>query len=125
MGKKDSTTDQIISSKAKKAQVAQEKAVEEITQDAQNFKECLNVVAATKEGQYILSRLKDRCGQDRSSIEQLSDGTFVTTVTDYNEGRRSIWLFVNNFLNMKNKINVMKLDRSKICKSKKKIQDGK
>ena len=120
---KKSTSHQIISKGSKKVSKEVEKKLQEVAEDAQNFKECLNIVASTKEGQYVLSRLIDRCGQNKCSLEQLKDGSFDSIVTDFNEGRRSVWLFINSFLSMKNKINIMKMDRSKICKTKRKIQD--
>ncbi len=117
-----STTQDMIDRRLQKIEKQNLKKQQQIALDNATFQECLNIVASTKEGQYVLNRLMDRCGQNRSSFEQLNDGTFDKIITEYNEGRRSVWLFMHKYLSIKNLKIILFLDRSKLCQQKKTIK---
>lgn len=90
--------------------------------DNEVFKECLNIVAGTQEGQYVLNRLMDNCGMLRSSVVPNADG-IKEEVVHYKEGRRSIWLFeLHKYLSVKNLKTILFLNRRKICQNKKPIK---
>ena len=113
-----STTQRIIG-KGKKQIEKQESTVK---LDNDTFRESLNVVAGTPEGQYVLNRLLDNCGVFRSSVVPNVEG-IKEEVVHYKEGRRSVWLFeLHNYLSVKNLKNILFLDRRKICQSKKPIK---
>ena len=86
--------------------------------DADNiiFKECLNIVAGTKEGQFVLNRLMDKCGFLRLSVNPPNKDGADDTVIQYNEGRRSIWLYdLYKYLNVKNLKTILFLNRRLLC----------
>ena len=90
--------------------------------DNEIFNECLNIVAGTQEGQYVLNRLMDNCGMLRSSVVPNADG-IKEEVVHYKEGRRSVWLFeLYKYLSVKNLKNILFLDRRKLCQNKKQIK---
>ncbi len=114
--KRTSTTKAII-------EKGTEKVKNIVKADEEIFKECLNIIASTKEGHYVFNRLLERCGQLKSSVILLQSGVDEGT-TEYREGRRSIWLHdIFRYLNRKNLTNILFLERKKICASKKKIQE--
>lgn len=95
-----------------------------IQEDDENFKRCLNVVAGTKEGQYVLNRLLEKCGQLKSSVIQLQDGSTDEGTIQYREGRRSIWIYdLYRFFSPKNLKLILFFDRRKICSQKQKVQE--
>ena len=113
------TTAQNILNKGKK-QVEKQESIVKLDNDT--FRESLNIVAGTQEGQYVLNRLMDNCGLLRSSVVPNVDG-IKEEVVHYKEGRRSVWLFeLHNYLSVKNLKNILFLDRRKICQSKKPIK---
>jgi len=113
------TTAQNIINKGKK-QVEKQESVVKLDNDT--FRESLNVVAGTQEGQYVLNRLMDNCGLLRSSVIPNVEG-IKEEVVHYKEGRRSVWLFeLHNYLSVKNLKNILFLDRRKICQNKKLIR---
>lgn len=115
--KKKSTTDKII-----KKGTDEVKSI--VVADNNNFKECLNIVANTKEGKYVLNRLMENCGFLKSSVVQIQDGTVDENTVQYREGRRSIWIYeLYRFLNKTNLKEILFFDRRKLCKIKKKIQE--
>ena len=90
--------------------------------DNDTFRESLNIVAGTQEGQYVLNRLMDNCGLLRSSVIPNTEG-IREEVVHYKEGRRSVWLFeLHNYLSVKNLKNILFLDRRKICQSKMEVK---
>ncbi len=106
----------------KKLQKEAEKKQSVVLLDNAVFEECLNVVANTKEGQYVLNRLMDNCGLLRSSVTPSTDGV-KEEVVNYKEGRRSIWLYeLHRYLSVKNLKIILFLDRSKLCSAKKTIK---
>ena len=114
-----STTAQNIINKGKK-QVEKQESISKLDNDT--FRESLNIVAGTQEGQYVLNRLMDNCGLLRSSVIPNVDGV-KEEVVHYKEGRRSVWLFeLHKYLSVKNLKNILFLDRRKICQSKKPIK---
>ena len=96
-----------------------EKSVFEIDDD--NFKECINVIANTKDGLYVLNRLMESCGFMRSSLhlDQLQKTDLEGTI--YNEGRRSIWVSaIWPALNTTSQIKILKFDRRTLCQQEQK-----
>ena len=88
--------------------------------DNDNFKHSLNVVAGTKEGQYVLNRLMDNCGFLRSSVILCQDGTIDEGTVEYREGRRSVWVReICKYLSEVNMKKVLFLKRKKLCQTKK------
>ena len=112
------TTERIIN-KGKK-QIEKQESISQL--DNETFKECLNIIAGTEEGRYVLNRLMDNCGMLRSSVIPNVDG-IKEEVVHYKEGRRSIWLFeLHKYLSVKNLKIILFLDRRKICQNKKTVQ---
>lgn len=92
--------------------------------DNENFKQCLNQIAGTKEGQYVLNRLLTNCGQNRSSVIQNEDGSTDKGSIEYREGRRSIWIYeLCKYLSDSNLKKILFINRRRICQAKKKIQE--
>jgi len=77
------------------------------TQEAE-FREHLNKVAGTEEGQYVLTRLMGMCGFLQSSILMGKDGKIDHNAVQYNEGRRSVYLDIRRRLNVKSKLKIEK-----------------
>ena len=113
------TTAQKIINRGKK-QVEKQESIVKLDNDT--FRESLNIVAGTQEGQYVLNRLMDNCGLLRSSVIPNTEGV-KEEVVHYKEGRRSVWLFeLHNYLSVKNLKNILFLDRRKLCQSKSKVE---
>ncbi len=113
------STTQVIIGRGKK-QIEKQESIVKLDNDT--FRESLNIVAGTQEGQYVLNRLMDNCGLLRSSVIPNVEG-IKEEVVHYKEGRRSVWLFeLHNYLSVKNLKNILFLDRRKLCQNKKPIK---
>ena len=113
------TTAQSILDRGKK-QIEKQESIVKLDNDT--FRESLNIVAGTQEGQYVLNRLMDNCGLLRSSVVPNTDG-IKEEIVHYKEGRRSVWLFeLHNYLSVKNLKNILFLDRRKICQNKRSVK---
>ena len=113
------TTAENIINRGKK-QIEKQDSIVKLDNDT--FRESLNIVAGTQEGQYILNRLMDNCGLLRSSVVPNADG-LKEEVVHYKEGRRSVWLYeLHNYLSVKNLKNILFLDRRKLCESKQTVK---
>ncbi len=107
--KKKSTTKAIID-------IGEKKVSKVVNADNEIFKECLNIVAGTKEGQYVLNRLMEKCGHLKSSVIQNPDGSTDEGTIEYREGRRSIWIYdLYKYLNIKSLKTILFLNRRLIC----------
>ena len=114
------TTTQKIIDRGKK-QV--EKKESTVKLDNDTFREILNVVAGTHEGQYVLNRLMDNCGGLRSPFVQTQDGKLDHGTSEYKGGKQAVWLYeLRRHLSVKNLKIILFLDRSKICQSKRKVK---
>lgn len=112
-----STTDRIIKR-------GKEKIENAVFADNKNFEECLNIVASTKEGQYVLSRLMDKCGFLRSAFVQTPDGILDSGTNEYRGGRQSIWIYeLYRYLSVSNLKKILFLNRRRICQQERKIQE--
>ncbi len=112
-----STAEQIVE-KGKKKQI------DVVNSDNKNFIECINVLANTKEGQYVFNRLMEVCGHLKSSVSQGSTGIVDEGTVQYKEGRRSVFLYdIYKYLNVTNLKKVLFFDRRKLCSQKRKLQD--
>lgn len=67
------------------------------------FRERLNKLAGTDDGQYVLTRIMGMCGFQQSSVTVGSDGKIDLQAVQYNEGRRSVYLDIRKRLNVKSK----------------------
>ena len=113
------TTQRIIS-KGKK-QVEKQESVVKLDNDT--FRESLNIVAGTPEGQYVLNRLMDNCGGIRSPFVQTQDGKLDTGTSEYRGGKQAVWLYeLRKYLSVKNLKIILFLDRRKLCQSKKEVK---
>ena len=91
--------------------------------DNDTFKESLNIVAGTPEGQYVLNRLMDSCGGLRSPFVQTQDGKLDKGTSEYKGGKQAVWLYeLRKYLSVKNLKIILFLDRRKLCQSKKPIK---
>ena len=66
--------------------------------EAAKFKERLNKVAATDDGQYVLNKLMGMCGFALTSVHVREDGSVDTEAISYNEGRRAVWLDMRRYI---------------------------
>ena len=113
-----------MSTAEKLVEAGNKKAAAAVNQDNKLFSECLNVVANTKEGQYVLNRLLETCGQFRSSVVSNTDGVTDEGSVQYREGRRSVWIYdIYKYVSVANLKKIMFFNRRKLCLQKKKIQD--
>ncbi len=114
------TTAERIIAKGKK-QLEKQETIVKLDNDV--FKECLNIVAGTQEGQYILNRLMDNCGGLRSPFVQTQDGKLDQGTSEYRGGKQAVWLYeLRKYLSVKNLKIILFLDRRKICQNKKSIK---
>ena len=114
-----STTQRIID--RGKKQIEKKKSITEL--DNETFKDCLNIVAHTQEGQYVLNRLMDNCGGLRSPFVQTKDGKLDTGTSEYRGGKQAVWLYeLRKHLSVKNLKIILFLDRSKLCQNRKPIK---
>jgi len=113
------TTEKIIN-KGKK-QIEKRESIAKL--DTDTFIECLNIVAGTQEGQYVLNRLMENCGGLRSPFVQAQDGKLDKGTSEYRGGKQAIWLYeLRKHLSVKNLKIILFLDRSKLCQNKKPIK---
>ena len=114
------TTTQRIIDRGKK-QVEKQESIVKLDNDI--FRESLNIVAGTQEGQYVLNKLMDVCGGVRSPFVQTQDGKLDTGTSEYRGGKQAVWLYeLRKHLSVKNLKNILFLDRRKICQNKKPIK---
>ena len=114
-----STTQKIID--RGKKQVEKQDSIVKLDNDV--FRESLNIVAGTQEGQYVLNRLMDVCGGVRSPFVQTQDGKLDTGTSEYRGGKQAIWLYeLRKHLSVKNLKIILFLDRRKLCQSKKEVK---
>lgn len=114
------TTTQRIIDRGKK-QVEKQESI--IKLDNDTFKESLNIVAGTQEGQYVLNRLMDVCGGIKSPFVQAQDGKLDSGTSEYRGGKQAIWLYeLRKYLLVKNLKIILFLDRRKLCQDKKPIK---
>ena len=113
------TTERIIN--RGKKQLEKQESIVKLDNDV--FKECLNIVAGTQEGQYVLHRLMDNCGGLRSPFVQTQDGKLDHGTSEYRGGKQAIWLYeLRKYLSVKNLKIILFLDRRKICQNKKTVK---
>ena len=114
------TTAERIINKGKK-QIEKQESVAKLDNDT--FMESLNIVAGTKEGQYVLNRLMDNCGGLRSPFVQAQDGKLDIGTSEYRGGKQAVWLYeLRKYLSVKNLKIILFLDRRKLCQNKKAIK---
>lgn len=93
-------------------------------EDVKNFRECLNVIAGSKEGQYVLSRLMDRCSGKKSVLILDANRDIDNNVLMVNLGKQAVWFDeIMQHLSVPNLKKVMFFDRRKLCQSKRLIQN--
>lgn len=86
--------------------------------DNKIFSECLNFLAESQEGRYVLNRLMARCGTFKPSVMANKDGITDRGAIEYNEGRRSVWVSeIHNFLTPNNLKEVMFFNRRQKCQT--------
>ncbi len=114
------TTTQRIIDRGKKQVEKQESIVK---MDNDTFRESLNIVAGTQEGQYVLNRLMDVCSGIRSPFVQTQDGKLDQGTSEYRGGKQAVWLYeLRKHLSVKNLKNILFLDRRKICQAKREVK---
>lgn len=117
MAKRKSTAEKLVKK-------GEEKVESAVVNDNQNFEECINIIAKTKEGLYVLNRLMERSGFLISSVKGLKDGSTDEGAIQFNEGRRSVYLNeIRRFLSNANLKKIEFFDRSVLCKRKRTIQE--
>lgn len=79
---------------------------EEIKREAEELIAAFNQVANTDAGIRVLKWLLLKTGYHMLSVDWDSDKRIVAENTSYNEGRRSIWIQLREFLNYESKIKV-------------------
>lgn len=93
-------------------------------EDNKNFRECLNIIAGSKEGQYVLSRLMDRCSGKKSVLVLDANRDIDNNVLMVNLGKQAVWFDeIMQHLSVTNLKKIMFFDRRKLCLNKRPIQN--
>jgi hypothetical protein len=108
----------------KLVETGNKKVIQVISEDNKNFRECLNIVAGTKEGRYILSRLMERCSGNRSVLVLDANRDIDDNVLMVNLGKQAVWFDeIMKFISVVNLKKIMFFDRRKLCQTQKTIQN--
>lgn len=78
----------------------------EVIDEVRKLQEAVDKVAGTAAGERLLGFIYEQSGYDSLLVAQLEDNRVDALATQYNLGRRSIWLALRGLLTKEQKYNI-------------------